>query len=64
MNVGDVANVEIIDAADQVDLLFQRKLLEQRVDAGFDVRRRRLRRLAQCGKNEKQKNRSNRNGSS
>jgi hypothetical protein len=46
MDVRDVANVEIIYAADQVHLLFQRKLLEQRGDSGFDVRLRRLRRLA------------------
>ena len=39
MNVVDFANVEIVDATDQVDFFFQRKLLEQRVDAGIDVGR-------------------------
>ncbi len=47
MDVRDVANVEVIHAADQIDLLFEGKLFEQRVDPGFDVGLRRLRRLAQ-----------------
>ena len=53
----DVANVEIIHAANQVHLLFQGKLLEQRLDAGFNVGRRRLRGLAQDRQGREQKNR-------
>jgi len=53
MNVWDFADVKIVYATDQVYLFFQRKLLEQRVSASVDLRRNRLRRLAQGGKNEK-----------
>src|SRR5438270_2938904 len=37
-NVLDLANVEIVDAADEVDFLLERELLEQRVRAGFNGR--------------------------
>src|SRR5258708_24207144 len=39
-NVLDLANVEIVDAAYEVDFLFERELLEQRIRACFDGRSR------------------------
>src|ERR1700693_4097754 len=35
-NVPDFANIEFVDAADEVDFLFQRELFEARVYAGFN----------------------------
>src|ERR1700719_2223028 len=44
-NMLDLANVEIVDATDEIDLLFQRKLLEHRIRASFNARSRERRRL-------------------
>ena len=43
MDVWNFADVKGVNAADEIDLFFQRKLLEQRVDSTFDVSLRRNR---------------------
>jgi hypothetical protein len=54
------ADIKIVDAAEDVDLLFQRQLLHQRLDSRLGVRRGYLRCLAHCGQHEQKKKQTNR----
>ena len=57
-DVWNFADIKRVKAAYEIDLFFQRKLLEQRIDSTFDVGLRR-RRLAHRRHNAQQDHRSN-----
>src|ERR1700722_16207907 len=52
------ANIKVVDTADQIDFLLQRELLEHGIDTRLDIGWRRGCLLAYCGKNKKEKEKS------
>ena len=52
---GNSADVEVVNAAEEIDLFFQAQLLEHGVDSRFDRRLRSGRRLAHRGQDGQKK---------